>query len=73
MRHYPTDREERAAIVAHIRRVIGSEATRLMIAAGLPGGTRTQRTKNAAFADGVAHAVKVIADAIEAGEHFGGE
>lgn len=60
---------ETEQIVAWLKRDVADEAMRMMLAAGLPGGTRTQRTKNAAFADGMAHAVKMIREGIERGEH----
>jgi hypothetical protein len=60
---------ERAAVVAWLRKDVSMEAVRMMLAAGLPGGTRTQRTKAAAFAEGLAHGAKSIADAIERGDH----
>lgn len=63
--------KEREAIVAWLRHEVAGEATRMILAAGLPGGTRTQRTKNAAFADGCAHAVSMIIKAIENGDHRG--
>tara|TARA_B100001057_G_scaffold418770_1_gene438201 strand:- start:107 stop:328 length:222 start_codon:yes stop_codon:yes gene_type:complete len=62
--------KERARVVRWLRREVGGEATRMMLAAGLPGGTRTQRTKNAAFAEGCAHAVTMILNAIERGDHL---
>lgn len=60
---------EARLILEWLRRDVGPEAIRMMLAAGLPGGTRTQRTKNAAFAEGCAHAVKMIADGIERGDY----
>lgn len=60
-----TERE----IVAWLRREVGGEVTRMQLAAGLPGGTRTQRTKIAAFAEGAGHAVTSLIRAIESGSH----
>jgi len=62
---------EREAIVHFVKHEIGGAAIRMMLASGLPGGTRTQRVKNAAYADGFAKAVSVIADAISRGDHIG--
>jgi hypothetical protein len=59
-----------AEIAAWLRRDVGAEATRMILAAGLPGGTRTERTKRAAFAEGCAHAVTMILKAIERGDHL---
>lgn len=61
---------EREKIVAWLRREVAGEATRMMLMAGLPGGTRTQRVKNKAFADGCGHAVTMIINAIERGDHL---
>lgn len=55
-------------IVAHLRE-FGMAAVHLMLMSGIPGGTRTQRVKAEAFADGYAKAVAQIKDAIERGEH----
>lgn len=60
--------KERAAVVAWLREK-GMDAAHMILMAGMPGGTRTQRTKNAAFADGCAHTVKVIMAGIERGDH----
>lgn len=60
--------DERAAIVQLVRSDFGAAAVRMMLAAGLPGGTRTQRVKAAAYADGFAKAVSLVADAIERGD-----
>lgn len=64
---------ERRAVVAWLRKTVGMEVAQMILVAGLPGGTRTQRVKNAAYADGCAHAVKMIADCIESGDHIGDE
>ena len=61
--------EDELRIVEWLRREMAGEVTQLMLMAGLPGGTRTQRTKNSAFAKGCGHAVTVLIDAIERGEH----
>lgn len=61
---------EREAIVAWLRREVAAEATGMMLMAALPGGTRTQRVKNRAYAEGCAHAVSMILDAIERGDHL---
>jgi len=66
-----TDREqERAAVVAWLRGPVTGEALRLLLSSGMPGGTRTQRVKNAAFAEGLAHAIKSIVAGIEAADHL---
>lgn len=62
--------QERALIVQWLRTDVGAEATRMILAAGLPGGTRTQRVKSAAFAEGCAHAVTMILKALESGAHL---
>ena len=64
------DQETVAAIVAWLRADVSAEAIRMMLVAGMPGGTRTERTKRAAFADGVSHATVAIREAIERGEPF---
>lgn len=61
---------EREAVVAWLRRDVAAEATRMMLMAGMPGGTRTQRVKSRAFADGVGHAVTSIIAGIERGDHL---
>lgn len=61
--------EEREQIVAWLRKTVGMEAGRLILASGLPGGTRTDRVKSRAFAEGCAHATKAIINAIESGDH----
>lgn len=66
----PTMPAEREAVVAWLRRDLAAEATRMMLMAGLPGGTRTQRVKNRAFADGVGHAITSIIAGIERGDHL---
>lgn len=63
-----TAQQTRASIARWLRRDVGAEATRMMLAAGLPGGTRTERIKRAAFAEGCAHAVSAIIAAIERGD-----
>jgi hypothetical protein len=60
---------EREAIVKMVKHDFGAAAVRMMLASGVPIGTRTERVKGRAFADGFARAVSVIADAIERGEH----
>lgn len=65
--------KEREAVVRWLRHEVAGEATRMILVAGIPGGTRTQRTKNAAFADGCAHAVSMIIKAIERCDHLRGE
>lgn len=65
----PEHEAERAAIVAWLRRDVGGEATRLRLAAAMPGGTRTERTKAAAFADGIMHAVGMMLKAVERGDY----
>ncbi len=59
---------EIAEAVEWLRKSVGMEVAGMMLQAGLPGGTRTQRIKNAAFADGCAHAVKKIIAALESGD-----
>lgn len=49
----------------------GAEAIRMMLMAGMPGGTRTQRVKNMAFAEGCSHAVKSIREAIRQADEAG--
>lgn len=68
-----TAEQERAAIVAWLRLNVAGEATRMMLMAGLPGGTKTQRVKNRSYAEGCAHAVSMVIDAIERGDHHSGE
>lgn len=60
---------ERAAIVA-LCRDMGSASVSMILAAGLPGGTRTQRVKRAAYADGYTRAIADVRDAIERGDHL---
>ncbi len=60
---------EREAIADYVRKQFGAAGVHMMLAAGMPGGTRTQRVKNAAFADGFAKAACLIAKAVEAGDH----
>lgn len=62
--------QERAAIVAWLREDVGAEAIRMMLIAGMPGGTRTERVKRQAFADGVSHATSAIREAIEVRAHL---
>jgi hypothetical protein len=68
--------QEEREIVAWLRKGVGMEAGRMILMSGLPGGTRTQRVKDRAFAEGCAHAVTCILKAIESGEwrtqHQGG-
>lgn len=59
---------ERARVVA-ILREFGAASVHLILSSGLPGGTRTQRTKAAAHADGFSKAVSMVKSAIEAGQH----
>ena len=61
---------EREQIVAWLRETVGMEVTTMMLASGLPGGSRTQRVKNAAFAEGCANATRKIIAAIERGDHL---
>lgn len=61
---------EREQIVAWLRNTVGPETVQMMLMAGLPGGTRTQRVKNAAFAEGCADATSKIIAAIERGDHL---
>lgn len=72
MKDEATAEQERAAIVAWLRKSVGMEAGRMILASGLPGGTRTQRVKNQAYAEGCAHAVTQIINAIERGDHLEG-
>ena len=58
-----------AEIVDWLRKDVGMEAIRMILMSGLPGGTRTERVKNQAFAQGCAHAVTMILQAIERGEY----
>ena len=60
--------ESEKQIVAMLKQY-GMAAVQLILASGLPGGTRTQRTKASAFAEGYSKAVAQIKDAIERGEH----
>lgn len=55
-----------AAIVEWLRKDLGTEAIGMMLAAGMPSQTRTQRTKDMAFADGFGRCVALAASAIEA-------
>lgn len=64
-----TPAQERAAIVDYLRKQFGTAAVHLILASGMPGGTRTQRVKAAAAADGFAKAVSMMADKIESGAH----
>ena len=61
---------EREAIAHFVKHEFGAAAVHMMLASGLPGGTRTQRTKNRAFADGFAKATSMIAKAIQDGDHL---
>lgn len=45
-------------------RLVGMEAVRMLLMSGMPGGTRTERVKAKAFAEGCMHAVKAIQDAV---------
>lgn len=63
-----TEREE--MIVRWLRKEVGPEACRMILVAGMPGGTRTQRVKMVAFADGCSHAIKSIVEALERGDHL---
>lgn len=66
-----TDAErERAAVVAWLRKDVAAEATRMILAAGMPGGTATERVKRRAFAAGVAHATQSIFEGLEQGAHL---
>lgn len=62
--------EERASIVAWLRGDALVQAARMTLAAGLPGGTRTERVRGKAFADGTCHAISCIIAAIERGAHL---
>lgn len=73
MKDEATPEQERAAIVAWLRKSVGMEAGRMILVSGLPGGTRTQRVKNRAYAEGCAHAVTQIINAIERGAHLKGQ
>ena len=55
-----------AAIVEWLRKDLGTEAIVMMLAAGMPGQKRTQRTKDMAFADGFARCVALAAGELEA-------
>jgi argininosuccinate synthase len=54
-----------AVVVEWLRKDLGVDAVHLMLAAGAPGGTATQRVKNKAFAAGYGHAVADIKNDIE--------
>lgn len=60
---------ERDSIERFVREGCGMEGIRMMLAAGLPGGTTTQRVKNKAYAEGAVNATKAIAAAIARNEH----
>jgi hypothetical protein len=62
--------DETKRIVEWLRKEVGPEACRMILVAGMPGGTRTQRVKMAAFADGCSHAIKSIVEALESGDHL---
>jgi len=61
---------ETEAIVAWLRGEFGAAAVHLILMSGMPGGTRTERIKNRARADGFAKAVSMIAECIERGDHM---
>jgi hypothetical protein len=68
-----TAETEREAAVKWLRNEVAAEAIRMMLVAGMPGGTRTERVKAAAFAEGCAHAVTMIREALERGAHIAKE
>lgn len=61
---------EEERIVAWLRSDVLAEAVRMSLAAGLPGGTRTERVRARAFADGSCHAISCIISAIESDAHL---
>lgn len=63
-RHRLAARREALEEAAGVAKEHGLAAVRMMLASGLPGGTKTQRTKSAAFADGYGVAAGDIGDAI---------
>lgn len=63
---------ERVRVVEWLRKTVGAEVMRMMLSAGLPGGTQTQRAKRRAYAEGCAHAVSMILEAVERGDHLEG-
>ncbi len=64
---------EREQLANWLRRHGGGAAVHLTLAAGMPGGTRTERVKRRAFAEGFGRAVTVIREAVERGDPWNEE